>query len=80
MIANDVFDLSGAWVRYWRRPWLQALLKAGLAVRQPKTDGTPNPRGEIIPGVIPHDFRRTANSEPRPRGGVGGHRDEAVRA
>lgn len=60
MIVRDVFHRDGERVRYWRRPWLQALLKAGLAVREPKADGTPNPKGKIIPGVIPHDFRRTA--------------------
>lgn len=60
MIVREVFHLTGAPVRYWRRPWLQALLTAGLAVREAHPDGTPNPHGKIIPGVIPHDFRRTA--------------------
>jgi integrase len=59
-IVRHVFHRSGERVRSWRRPWLQALLKAGLAVREAKADGTPNPHGKIIPGVIPHDFRRTA--------------------
>ena len=60
-IVRHVFHRTdGERLTYWRRPWLLALVTAGLAVRECNADGTPNPRGKIIPGVILHDFRRTA--------------------
>lgn len=60
VICRSVFHRTGERIRYWRRPWLQALLVVGLAQREAGPDGTPKPRGKIIPHVIPHDFRRTA--------------------
>lgn len=59
-IIPYVFHRGGRQVRYWRRPWLQALLTVGLAVREANEDGTPKKGGKILPAVMPHDFRRTA--------------------
>jgi len=51
---------NGKRIAYWRRRWLQALLKVGLAQREAGEDGLPKKGGKIIPHVIVHDFRRTA--------------------
>jgi integrase len=57
----SVFHRDGKQIRYWRRRWLQALLKTGLAQREvDKETGEPKKGGKIIPAVIVHDFRRTA--------------------
>ena len=61
VVVRHVFHRAdGRRVKHWRRPWLQALLKAGLAVREANPDRTAKKRGKIIPGVMPHGFRRTA--------------------
>lgn len=59
-IIPHVFHVKGKPIRYWRRRWLRALLKAGLAQREAGEDGTPEKGGKIIPHAIVHDFRRTA--------------------
>jgi integrase len=60
IIPHVFHRATGARVRTWRRPWLKALLRVGLAHRETNEDGTLKPGGRIIPHVIPHDFRRTA--------------------
>jgi integrase len=59
-IIPYVFHREGERIRYWRDRWKSALLKAGLAHREPGEDGKPKKGGKIIPHVIVHDFRRTA--------------------
>jgi integrase len=60
MICRHVFHRKGKPIRCWRRRWLQALLKVGLAQLETNEDGTPKKRGKIIPAVLIHDFRRTS--------------------
>lgn len=55
MVCRWVFHRDGERVRYWRRPWLRALLEVGLAHKEERDGKT-----KIIPAVIPHDLRRTA--------------------
>jgi len=60
-IVPYVFHRSdGKRIKFWRRQWLKALLKVGLAYREAGEDGKPKKGGKIIPHVIVHDFRRTA--------------------
>jgi integrase len=59
-IIPYVFHRKGKRIAYWRRRWLQALLKVGLAHREVGEDGKPKKGGKIIPHVIVHDFRRGA--------------------
>ena len=60
-IIKDVFHRhDGKRIRYWRRPWLRALLAVGLAHQELGEDGRPTKGGKIIPQAIVHDFRRTA--------------------
>jgi integrase len=60
IICRHVFHRDGERVRYWRRPWLQALLAVGLAQRGVDKNGKAKKGGKITPHVIVHDFRRTA--------------------
>jgi len=59
-IIPYVFHRNGKRIAYWRRRWLRALLKVGLAHREVGEDGQPKKGGKIIPHVLVHDFRRTA--------------------
>jgi integrase len=56
-IIPYVFHRKGTRIGYFRRSWLTALLKVGLAEREVRED---KKLGRIIPKVIVHDFRRTA--------------------
>ncbi len=60
VIIPHVFHVKGRPIRYWRRRWLQALLKVGLAQREVDENGQPKKSSKIIPSVIVHDFRRGA--------------------
>jgi hypothetical protein len=54
---------NGKRIKYWRRQWLQALLKVGLAhVEETSEQGQSKKKREkkIIPHVMVHDFRRGA--------------------
>jgi integrase len=59
-IIPYVFHRQGKRIVYWRRRWLSALLKVGLAQREVGQDGKPKKGGKIIPSAIVHDFRRGA--------------------
>ncbi len=51
-----VFHREGIPIHYFRRAWITACDKAGLARRIVGPDGRP----KVVPQRIPHDFRRTA--------------------
>ena len=67
MVVSYVFHRNGEPIRYFRRSWISACVKAGLGVEEMAPDVT-NTRGKVRKGRIirkvayriPHDYRRSA--------------------
>jgi integrase len=68
LIVSHVFNRDGDPIRYFRRAWITACVKAGLGREERAPDtldakGNVKRRGRVLRAVafrIPHDYRRTA--------------------